>query len=174
MQEEGRVINMCYIRQTAPHRTTLHQMDHQWILMIAIAVLILLITLASVFCFNRTAASRTSSAQQEPFANAAVVADLIFVFKDGPDSKSFTPIWAKFTDDYRATLEAVGVAVHKIKDNDPDVKQYALKEYPAILLTAPNHGALKTTFKGHRTVDTLADFVHTAYPTFDKKNFRRS
>lgn len=111
---------------------------------------------------------------RELFVNTPVVADIIYVYHDGPDSKNFTPHWAKFTDDYRDTLHDNGVAAHKYNDKDSQVQQYTLKEYPAILLTNPDHGAVKAVFSGTRSVQALADFVHTSFPAFDRKKFRNS
>lgn len=132
-----------------------------------IVVLLFVLVALSIFCL-------CMRRYREPFTNTPVVADLIFVYSDGPDSKNFTPTWAKFTDDYRDTLEDVGVRAHKFKNTDAEVKQYSLKGYPTILLTAPDHGAVITTFKGTRSVPELGSFVHTTYPAFDKTKYRSS
>lgn len=135
---------------------------------VLIVIILLIIAGLAIMCYALRGLGR-----REQFTDP-VVADLIYVYRDGPDSKQFTPTWAKFTDDYRENLGLAGVHAHKFKDTDPEVKQYALKAYPVILLSAPDHGALQTVFTGKRSVQTIADFVHTNYPTFDPKKFRKS
>lgn len=134
--------------------------------LISVAVLAVLVVIMYVHHIRNIPTVRESF--------STIVADLIYVYHDGPDSRNFTPTWAKFTDDYRDTLEGVGVRPHKFKDTDAEVQSYNLKLYPVILLTGPEHGAIQAKLTGSRTVPALGDFVHTTYPSFDRKKYRSS
>ncbi|MEW5314944.1 MAG: hypothetical protein WDW38_006403 [Sanguina aurantia] len=134
---------------------------------VAISVVLVMVALLALLVVR-------SSPRMEGFAPMPAAADLIYVYGDGPDDRNFTPIWSQFCDDYRDTLDGVGVHVHKFRSSDPVVSQYALRVYPSILLTDPQQGKLQEAFVGMRTVSRLADFVHASFPLFNTSTFKKS
>lgn len=74
----------------------------------------------------------------------------------------FDPVWTEFESRYRTALRDVGVAAHRIRNDDAAAKRLGVTGFPSILLVTPTEAP--RVFDGKRTVAHIASFVRESFP----------